>query len=189
MTNVLYESFLPEVLPHVRDCPQDVAVNAIRNACIDFCDQTHWLTVEPDAQTVLPNVDTYDVEFSAGVMPVRLEWLKIGDVQVNGHLTKDNQVVLRDMPSTRIFNGLTMRFAVRPTRVSTRVDESLYNRWAEGIAHGAKARICVVPGQPFSNPDLAMFSAGQFRSAISDAKADKQRELTVGPLHVQMRRV
>lgn len=188
MTNVSYETFLPEVMPHVHNCPQEYAVNAIRNACIEFCDQTHWLTCEPDAQTVLPNVKVYDVEFSKGVMPIRLEWLKINDLPAHGHLTKNNQVVLRDKPSTRLFNALTMRFAVRPTRSSTTVDESLYDRWAEAIANGALARLYAVPAQPFSNPDMGVYRSSKFKADKADAQAEKQRELTTGPLYVRMRR-
>jgi hypothetical protein len=183
-----YESFLPEVMPHVHNCPQDYAVNAIRNACIEFCDQTHWLTIEPDAQTVLPNVDTYDVEFSKGVVPIRLEWLKINDIDAHGHLTKDNQIVLRDMPTTRLFNALTMSIAIRPSRSSTSVDDSLFERWAEGIASGALARIYATPAQPFSSPELALARSAMFKAAKADAQAEKQRELTVGPLYVRMRR-
>ena len=43
MTAVSYEVFLPEVMPYVHDVPEIVAVQAIRNACIEFCEKTHYL--------------------------------------------------------------------------------------------------------------------------------------------------
>ena len=43
MTAVSYEVFLPEVMPYVHDVPEIVAVQAIRNACIEFCEETQYL--------------------------------------------------------------------------------------------------------------------------------------------------
>lgn len=187
MTTASYEAFLPEVMPNVRDCPVDYALNAIRNACIEFCDKSQWLTYKPDAQTLLADVTEYDVEFESGVEPVRLMWLKTYDRDAGGYMTKDNTVILAVTPSERVFGGLTMEIAVRPTRVSTTVDYTVYSRWAEAIAQGAMARLYDTPGQPFTDPDRAVMRWNRFRAAIADATMEKQRELTIGPLRVRMR--
>ena len=43
MSEISYEVFLPEVMPFVRDVPEIVAVQAIRNAVIEFCEETHYM--------------------------------------------------------------------------------------------------------------------------------------------------
>ena len=59
MTAVSYEVFLPEVMPYVHDVPEIVAVQAIRNACIEFCEETHYLQENLDPITGQENVGEY----------------------------------------------------------------------------------------------------------------------------------
>lgn len=184
---VLYERFLPEVLPYVHNCPQDFAVNAIRNACIEFCTETHWLTHEPDAQTLLVGVDTYEIEFETGEELVRLIWAKLNTVVTAVTVTNTNEIILPVVPTERQASALTMKIAVRPTRASTGCDDTLYNRWAEDISHGARSRLYATPAQSFTMPDMVNPSAVRFRSAVNDAKIERQRDLTTGPLFVKMR--
>ena len=42
MATTAFTAWLPEVLPNVPTCPDVLAVNAIRNACIEFCSETNW---------------------------------------------------------------------------------------------------------------------------------------------------
>lgn len=188
MTAVSYEVFLSEVMPWVRECPQMVAVNAIRNAGIQFCNQSHWLTYEPDPQTLLAGIREYDLEYESGVIPTRLIWAKINNFAVKGVVTTENTLVLPLVPVAREVNALTMKLAVQPTRTSTTVDQSIYDRWAEVIAHGALARLYDMPGQPFSDEAKGLLSGQRFRAGIAEARIERQREQTVGPLTVKMRR-
>lgn len=188
MTTVPYEMFLQEVLPFVRDCPQVVAVNAIRNACIEFCDQTHWLTYEPDAQSILPNTTVYEVEYETGVIPVRLVWAKVEGCEVRATFNpQDITVEIAGSYPNRVTNALTMKLAVRPIPSSTAVDKSLHDRWHEAVAHGALYRLYNLPGQPFTDPERGLLNRTLFRSDMADAKIEVQRDGTIGPKHVRMR--
>src|SRR5512137_870759 len=62
MTAVSYEVFLPEVMPYVQDVPDTVAVQAIRNACIEFCTETHYLQENLDPITGQEDVGEYDLD-------------------------------------------------------------------------------------------------------------------------------
>ena len=62
MTAVSYEVFLPEVMPYVQDVPEVVAVQAIRNACIEFCEETHYLQESLDPITGIVNIGLYDLD-------------------------------------------------------------------------------------------------------------------------------
>lgn len=185
---VAYEKFLVDVLPYVRDCPQDVAVNAIRNAAIEFCDQSHWLTFEPYPQTILPNVNVYELDYDTGEEPVRLIWANINGFAARAHLNNDFDLVLQDTPTSTLVNGLTMEFAVRPTKTSLYCNDTLYTRWSEAISYGARRRLYDIPAQPFTDPERMVQMHMKFRAAIADARMERERELTIGPLQVQMRK-
>ena len=189
MTTVPYENFLPEVLPFVHNCPQDYAVNAIKNACIDFCNQTHWLQYTTDPMLVLANVTNYDLDYETGVLPIRLITLQLNGMNVPGTLGSDYTITLGVTPSTQMANALVATLALAPARSSTAIDVSVYERWLEVIAQGARGRLYDVPAQPFTDPQRATLAKGFFKSGIADARAEVQRGLTVGPISVQMRRV
>lgn len=185
----LFTDFLPEVLPYVRDCPPDVAANAVRNACIEFCEETQWLT-QTQSITLLPNITAYDIDYDRTMVPIRMVSAKIGGVDQSG-LTFDPttyQVGLPYTPSERVFNGLVIVVAYKPARGSVSIDDSVYERWAEGIAHGARARLYEVPAQPFSDAQRALYSRALFKSAKADGRAEVNRRGTSGPIHVKHRR-
>lgn len=46
MTTSLYSALLPEVIPFAVECPEIVAINAIRNAAIEFCKKTQIWQVD-----------------------------------------------------------------------------------------------------------------------------------------------
>lgn len=66
MAEINYDEFLPEVLPYAPNCSEPQAVNAIRNACIEFCRDTLFLQQDLDPISVTANIGTYDVEVPTG---------------------------------------------------------------------------------------------------------------------------
>src|SRR5579859_6202936 len=65
--SVPFTAFLPEVVPFVQDVPEFIAVNAVRNACIEFCEKTrYWQSDVTSFQTVVgqPN---YNIALLAGL--------------------------------------------------------------------------------------------------------------------------
>ncbi len=62
MAEVNFDTILKEVSPFVPNCPEPVMVNAIRNAAIDFCDFTGWLTQDLDPISVIANEPLYEIE-------------------------------------------------------------------------------------------------------------------------------
>ena len=51
--NVSYDEFLPKVLQYVPDASEFIAIDAIRNACIEFCERTYiWQYIVPPMNIV-----------------------------------------------------------------------------------------------------------------------------------------
>ena len=204
-----YEDFLTEVMPYVRDCPEFVAVNALRNAMIEFCDKSMLWQYEVDPIDTVAGTTEYTLALPNGTGLAR-----IMDLFYNGHrlLPKSetelaklyvddwrsqegepsyytqrwpNVVILCPAPSTSIQNGLDLLVALRPTRASIAVDDFLFERWAEEIAFGARARLMAISGQPYTDQVQASYYRAKFDAVIGKAKIELNRGLTRATQYVR----
>lgn len=208
-----YEDFLPEVLPYVHDCPEIVALTAIRNACIEFCDRSMWLIYEhPDVPTQAGEgrypLDLPDFTESARVLEAwhnefpltpysedqirrvyQFDWRSIeGGPRYLTSLTPE-EVAVVPMPSEVDAGTLKLIVALRPTRDSVDVDDTVYNRWAEVIGQGARSRIMSITNQPFFDPVAAAQNRMAFALGISEASRERLRGMQRAILHVRPPRV
>ncbi len=56
-----YEDFLPEVVQYVPDVPEFIAINAIRNSCIEFCEKSRYLQTDLTPINLVANQAMYTV--------------------------------------------------------------------------------------------------------------------------------
>jgi hypothetical protein len=207
-----YDRFLPWVTPYALNCPDPLAINAVRDACIEFCDTTGWITYETDPQSILEDVSDYSFDLPEDTTLARILELYVDDVEMTPKSTDDlramygtnwrtqtgsphyytqlntDEVVLVPQPTATVVDDLKMTVVLKPTRTSTTVDDSVFEWWAETIAAGALMRLLSTAGQPWSNPTDAAARERTFRLGMSEAKRRRQASLTRGPLQVQMRR-
>ena len=199
MSTVPYDAFLPEVLPYLRDVPEFAALNAIRSACIEFCERTTYV------REVLPDIDVmagtaiYDLEPIVGtgivmilsavmgykkLEPRSLEELdkliygdwrsRQGPVQ---YITQDHygQVRLVMIPDQNYDDPLRITAATRPLRNSLKVAKVVYEHYAEVIGFGARARLHDTPGQPYSDEMAAIKFRKWFESGYGNATIEATR--------------
>ncbi|HEX7116269.1 MAG TPA: hypothetical protein VF193_14170 [Steroidobacter sp.] len=72
--------FLPQVLPEVKGCPDVLAVNAIRNAAIEFCEKSSiWRYEFTSKFSLVADKATYDLldlaDMPAGAEVIAVPWL------------------------------------------------------------------------------------------------------------------
>lgn len=211
--SVDYEAFLQEVLPYVHDCPEHVAVAAVRNACIEFCDRSHYVLYETPSIDALAGVASYELTLPDGMtiarivdgwcfgLPLRpkseddvraifpLDWRNmVGRPQYVTHITASTVVVV-PRPQEGAVEAMTFIVALRPTRASTVVEDVLYERFAEQIGWGARARLYATPNQPYSDPTQGLYYLARFRTAIAEATIERNRGLTRSPQFVRPPRI
>jgi hypothetical protein len=209
MSTVSYDLFLPEVMPYIHDTPEFVIINAIRNACIEFCDKSLLWQYEHDPITALPNVNTYEFDLPTGTTTARImsawymnlpmmskseddlyrifpmDWrTMVGRPQF---YTQNNasEVIIAPAPQILSVAGFKFIMALKPTRASTTIDGDIYERWAEHIAFGARARLYDTPNQPYSDPQQAIKYRQWFESAIGEAKVERNRGLNRATIKVR----
>ena len=215
MSAVSYEVFLPEVMPFVHDVPEIVAVQAIRNACIEFCEETHYLQEILDPITGVENEGLYqlDANDSTNYKVVEIMQAYYGDQllipksqeQLNQiyrtsnwenlkgnpyyyFRTRASEMRLVTKPIKTEANKLSVKAAVAPKRSSTTVDDELFERFLEQISFGARARLYNTPNQPYYDPKTAMEYTKRFNDVMAEVRTRVYKGLTRTAVNIEYQR-
>lgn len=213
--SVSYELFLPEVLPFVRDCPEVVAVNAIRNATIEFCEETRYLQENLDPMGLIANEGYYDLETDDTnyrvidiieawnaeqfLVPKSIEeltriyrmtdWQNLKGNPYYYFRTRSQEMRIVPTPEVSKPNALKVRVAVAPKRTSTVVDDEIHERFVEQISYGARARLYDTANQPYYDPKAALEYRKRFNDVIADVRTRVNKGLSRASVQIEFQRV
>lgn len=208
MSDVSLDVFLPDIMPFVRDCPELVARQAVRNALIEFCNKSQWWLDDQYTLSVVTGQNNYELDPVADTDVVTL-----AEVRYNGRLlvakSPDQldamfnqdwrsvngdpryytridpaEIVLVPCPQSSLVDGLALSLILRPSRDAAFVSEEFYRRWSEEIGLGARARLHEIPNYPFSDATLAATCRARFNNAINLAIIERNQGQTRGPIAV-----
>jgi hypothetical protein len=197
MASVAFDLFLPEVLLEVDAVPTPVAINAIRNACFDFCRDSHYLTAEHATIPLVANTPEYTLTAPTDtqVLTARLAVLDDGttiypwtvdDVvaarpswrtrtgQVSGFVMVEPNV-LRTVAVPEAAGTLNPLIVLAPTRAATTVDARMYNLHLETIKYGALWKLKSQAGKPWSDLGGAKENESLFLMGVNAATIERQR--------------
>ena len=197
MASVTFDQFLPEIYPEVAGVPHPVAVNAVRNACFDFCRQSLIWNEFQDDETYTAEVAEYQVVAPADAQVVQILSIGLSDGRTLYPQSVDDIVAVRPQwrshvgtiecyvqssPDTLRFVSIpdaggtyTVQAAYAPTRTASSVDDLLYNLYLESIKHGSLAKLKAMSGQPWSDPAGAAAHQQIFVQGISRAVTERTR--------------
>jgi ribosomal protein S2 len=85
-------------------------------------------------------------------------------------------------------NKLKVKAAVAPKRSSTTVDEEMFERFLEYIAHGARARLYNTPNQPYYDPKTAMQYTKLFNDDMAEVRTRVYKGLTRAAARIEFQR-
>lgn len=202
--------FLPRMLPYLVGCPEPLATQALLDSAIDFCGRTNAVSESLDPVTAIRNIATYEVETppQTRVSAIQKVWYEgrllmpssyeqATDIynQPNGtprfffgeYVDEIYSLTLVPGPDKTLPNGLRIRASLIPTRSATRVHDILFDRYAEGIVHGAIAIVASIPDQPYSDLKLAAASAVKARAETAIARGDALHGNVQSSMSVKMR--
>lgn len=199
--------FLNEVMPDVPGCSKEVAVNAIRNAAIEFCKKSFVWMETLDPVNVVANVDVYDLDgMPNGSVIERVNKLyylgaeltasNVDEVNakrqsaVGGAVkyyaqSSPTQVILYGIPDVSTTGALVMDVALTPSRSSVGIDSAITDRYLDGIVSGAKSRLMLIPKKPWTDLALASYHKGEFGSAVDTAMIDAARGFGRSPIRTK----
>lgn len=199
---MLYTDVLGPLLARAEGCPRALAVDALRDTCIEFCKESRWLTT--GSQVVLDgtqvpsfdlNVQVLDIcEAKVGDDPVFVTYLNNPDAEPDAlaeggeydyalRFADPNNPVLTpatgvDAPSVAAPVTVDMVLCIAPGPESTEIPVDLWRRFSEGLKSGAIARLLTEPNKPWSGPSasqsVARF-AGKYARDLATATAEASR--------------
>lgn len=212
MAEVSYDDFLPHVLPYVPNCSEPQAINAIRNACIDFCKDTQFLQQDLDPISVQALENTYTPDVPSGYVLGRIlslywsnylirrksqaelekllgfNWQSLSGSPVYFTQFDPDNFVVAYRPEEDLSDGFTGRISIVPIRTSSRVDSLLLERYAEDIANGALARLLRTPNEAYTDFQKAIEYEQKFRVSKQNAIGYVKGGMNYAPLRVHMKR-
>lgn len=201
-----YSAFLQEVLPEVPGVPRMVAINAIRNAAIEFCQRGMvWHYEVATFQAIALQADYVSgTEFN---LPANSLISQLNFVYYdNNKLITTNQdrldnisyhwrsrdpalptraymidtTTLRfvDTPLEVTTDGIDMGVFLKPDRTSTAIADDIFDQYLEEIAGGAVARILMQGARPWGNPAAGKAKRDKFLIDCGRAKIRSLKSYT-----------
>lgn len=211
------ETLLPMVVPFAHSCPEIIAVEAIRNSAIEFCERSLWLQEQVPAIAPIAGVSNYRLmtasPLETGVADIMHLWLGQRELRPASvdrlatmfgcdwrtvtsapawYTTIESQdvIVLAPTPDAGVgTDTLNAIIAVRPLRSSSTLNDILVERWGEAIAFGARARLHMMIRQPWYDAPLATAEAREFRALTSEATIKRTKDGTREVTVVRPRRI
>jgi hypothetical protein len=190
---MLYQDMLRGVLGRVEGCPEDEAINAMRNACMEFCASTYVLTVgstivvDPlDLSTTIPtDAQVIDIiEARIDNQPILVSWLN--DPRLDELCTGEFAITFADpnlatlIPSPIEPITVELLVVMAPGPDSVEVADTVWLRYSEALEHGCLARLLEQPAKIWANTSVAAWHRAKFDDAIKQAsqKAARNRQTT-----------
>jgi len=196
---MLYSTLVPEILPEVIGCPDTTIERAVRDAAIEFCDTALVYTVDQDPVAVTKGLTEVDLDIPTGARLVQVLRVMLGSYELTRMSREDlfssgrawqtdtgrpqavtfaTEASIRLVPiaDQSLTEKLYIRFAVTPTRAATSVPDSIAERYYLEIVFGAKATLLLIPGQTWSNPQLAMAHRSAFERGMREARLTSSQD-------------
>lgn len=186
---MLLEDMVQWVLSRAKGCPHEEAVDAMRNACIEFCERTYFLT---DGSTVtLPLTDTPDLDMTTRVVDIIEERVEGEDEPLHiyamnapelDELADDEQALIFADPNTpQLYPApteavtLELLLAYAPGPEADEVPDVLWLTQSEWLKSGALGRVLSIPGEAWSNDAQAAYHLGRFEQRMQRVAAELGR--------------
>lgn len=202
--------FMPRIEPLLLAAPRPLLEQALVDCAIDFCERTLVVQRVLDPVPTQVGVAEYELDLEqdttlASVLNVwygpRLlrnvvqqaqERVQAYPAHADQTLGTPVQAHVLDPAAVRIFPApqtdpqpLVLRVAVRPQRRARSLPDELFEDWAEAMVYGTIARVAVIPGQAFTNADLAAAAGASYAHWLTEARPQASTGRIRGNLRVR----
>jgi hypothetical protein len=212
MANVAYSAFFPYLIPLVPHVADPVAEQAVRDACIEFCEGSLIWQEGMDPLSTIKGEAAYELDAPTGAKLTHIvdlyydsnrlekmsrseisarfmrDWMTLEGTPSAYMMLNPNEVTLVLKPDKSLADALTGILAFAPTRKSTQIIDYIYEDYAEQIARGAAAKLMIIPNQQWSDMKTALLYHKQFTSDISNARSHVNEGQVRAPISVHLRR-
>jgi hypothetical protein len=195
---VLLDTMLPEILQYCNSAPSIMVRGHSLHSAIDLCNKSLVLKQEASAFEMEEDVHTYTLKFPGNrYRAIAIEDMRIGtsnqplvrttEREMDGayrnwrkttgskptkyFLTDEvNTIRVWPTPSADIDEDTTTIAHVTYKRDQTEIDEHIYEKWIEVIQAGTIARMLLIIGASWYNPNLAAVFTRTWSRGIREAR-------------------
>lgn len=181
---MIFDDILTRVVPYVSGCPDDVAIQHLRQAAREFCERTLLWTVMSEAVLTTPGQALYPLDLDAQQERVQLmdAWVdgqryavldsRLGHAKVRRPCASDRFVYLEgplDLivhpTPTQDAKEIIVQMAVKPTLDADEWPDD-YAEHVMDISYGAISSLSRLPKKAWSDRQQALDFQAQFESRI-----------------------
>lgn len=185
-TFVKYEEFLEYVLPYVPGVPKVVAERCIRDAAIDFCDETKLYEQVLEGTYVPAGLTEFQLELPPSTKLAGVNMLT--DSSGTQLLPLQNFIVKQDIveltTAVTADSVFTATVALKPSRSSTSCPTFLFEDWVEVISNGAQALLFSMTSEEWASDRYANMKYALYRGGVAKAKRYARTGRIVGNTRV-----
>lgn len=204
------DQLLPYLLPEVPGAPDSLAKQAIMRTANEFCWESGVWNEIQDPITIQDNNNQYDLEAPSGAQIVTIKsiWMinrelvpvtmeRLQELIPNWQEATGSDPAYYNCPSdwsvVRIYpipvgaNGskMTIRATYTPDQFGNYLPKFLVDTFLDELMAGAKARLMLMPGKSWSNPQLAMVNQVAFNEGVIRAKVFTAHDKVAGSPRVR----
>ena len=185
-----FEPFLKKILPRVQGAPRPAVHDAIRTAIQEFCTRTRLWRETDTFQT--NGTDDGIAAAPVGTVIFEIEWARFDGYELEPQTiswlddmkptwrqwdTAQPEYITQTEPDTvrlvpRMAGTLELGLYLKPSDDGELFPDWIADRYREVIKDGALAELYAIPGQPFTNLDLAMFHSQKFDNRLDTMYSD-----------------
>lgn len=207
-----WADFYDYVIPALPGVETDLVTFHVRNAAIEFCEETGIADFQASQVSLVEGQDEYSVMLHGAdytvariksayldekyLVPTTPDQLDRSRANWSEHKGSPVMYFMPDPTVLKLYptpdksgQVLKLVYTLMPTRDSVGVEDFLFERYVEDIAHGAISRLAMMPAKPWTNLETAANSGLMFRAAKRDAAIEINKGFTRSQLKVSMRRI
>jgi hypothetical protein len=202
------DNFRPLVAIEVIGCPVPMIDQALVLSAAEFCRSTLAWTEIQDPVLLLNGMSDYDIDVPTGAYLHVLRDVWVGDRRLEARTmdelqgwrdAKSSEPAFYNMATERgvltVFpqpfqvtgSSLVMRAAYAPNMGVTSLPDFLGREYLEAVCSGAKARLMLMAGVPWSNPALGGYHRQSFDGAVALARISEMHDRMPGRITVKPR--
>jgi len=198
---VSFDQFLDYVRPYCTECPEELMVQYVRAAAVEFARRT--LTLQRDIYVdvqagvqdyIIDPVDSYSIHMLRQVS-FRGRDLKPMQRPPTSYMPCDAyyferpcKIMLGPVPECDEREALLIRATVIPSQKSCEVDAHVLDYYAEDIATGALSRLMLMPETKWYSTQQGGIMLKRWRNFLNLAKVERAKNDTAGPVYMREQR-
>lgn len=205
---IAYDSFLPEIFPYARNCPDPVIEACVRQAVTELCEKTDVWQVDLDPITAVTGQYAYDLEAPAqstvsrivsitdqygdrlepvttGMLDQRYPDWRNNNGRPKFYIRQDEegQIWLAPPPESDRVNAFLLRVVLKPTVDSTSCSNFVMTDFRDAIINRTIARLLSMPDRDWSNFKTAAVHYSMWEKQLIDIeKQARQANEGVTPI-------